>query len=141
MQTFLPYRSFTATAAILDRQRLGKQRVEVLQILKSLNGEGRGWKTHPAVLMWRNHEQTLIDYGVVICDEWIARGYKDTCRDKILSYRKVFPEGTDRPSWLGDVLFHKSHKSNLKRKDPDYYQFDVPSDLEYVWPVSTEPVL
>ena len=34
MQTFLPYPDFARSAAVLDRQRLGKQRVEVLQILK-----------------------------------------------------------------------------------------------------------
>lgn len=28
MQTFLPYQNFVASARVLDRQRLGKQRVE-----------------------------------------------------------------------------------------------------------------
>lgn len=36
MQTFLPYSSFRMTAEVLDRQRLGKQRVEALQILRIL---------------------------------------------------------------------------------------------------------
>lgn len=36
MQTFLPYKSFEQSAACLDNKRLGKQRVEVLQILKAL---------------------------------------------------------------------------------------------------------
>ncbi len=33
MQTFLPYDSYADSAAVLDRARLGKQRVEAKQIL------------------------------------------------------------------------------------------------------------
>lgn len=36
MQTFLPYPDFSASARVLDDKRLGKQRVECLQILKAL---------------------------------------------------------------------------------------------------------
>lgn len=47
MQTFLPYPSFVESAKCLDRQRLGKQRVEVLQLLKALLVPGSGWGNHP----------------------------------------------------------------------------------------------
>lgn len=41
MTTFLPYADFTETAKVLDRARLGKQRVETLQIVQShLSGGG-----------------------------------------------------------------------------------------------------
>lgn len=36
MQTFLPYEDFNQSTAVLDRQRLGKQRVEALQLLKAI---------------------------------------------------------------------------------------------------------
>ena len=36
MQTFLPYPSFEQSARVLDNRRLGKQRVECLQILQAL---------------------------------------------------------------------------------------------------------
>ena len=39
MQTFLPYADFERTAAVLDVRRLGKQRVEVLQICNALHKE------------------------------------------------------------------------------------------------------
>ena len=39
MQTFLPYASFEESAKVLDRQRLGKQRVECLQIFNALAGD------------------------------------------------------------------------------------------------------
>ena len=49
MQTFLPYDDFEKTAQCLDRLRLGKQRVETLQILKALLIPKYGWKNHPVV--------------------------------------------------------------------------------------------
>ncbi len=52
MQTFLPDPDFTVSAQLLDTRRLGKQRVEALQVLRALTRESYGWKSHPAVLMW-----------------------------------------------------------------------------------------
>lgn len=42
MQTFLPYPDFAESASVLDRQRLGKQRVETLQVMKALTVPGYG---------------------------------------------------------------------------------------------------
>jgi len=145
MQTFLPYPDFHETAACLDRQRLGKQRVEVLQILKTLV-IGSRWANHPAVRMWKGHELRLAEYGLIICDRWIDLGYRDTCRNKIayLVWSRVRGSNTS-PPWLGDPAFHASHRAALLYKDPDWYgQFGwteepaVPNDtgsLPYVWPV------
>ena len=41
MQTFLPFADFSKSAACLDDKRLGKQRVECLQILKALQSPAR----------------------------------------------------------------------------------------------------
>ncbi len=49
MQTFLPFPSFHASAAVLDVRRLGKQRVEAVQVLRGLVVPGYGWRRHPAV--------------------------------------------------------------------------------------------
>ena len=141
IQTFLPYADFVTTAQVLDTKRLGKQRVETLQILNTLLGISQGWANHPAVKMWRGHENKLVEYGVAICDEWISRGYKDTCRMKIieLSYTAGFPAAEQQERelpWVGNREFHISHQSNLIRKDPIHYSpifGDVPDDLPYVW--------
>ena len=53
MQTFITSIDFKLCARVLDRQRLGKQRVEVLQILQTLLGESTGWRNHPCVRMWK----------------------------------------------------------------------------------------
>lgn len=134
MQTFLPYADFDESARVLDRQRLGKQRVEAWQILNALRGITAGWSNHPATRMWRGHEAALVEYGLVICGEWIARGYKDTMLDRFLSLRS---SDHVSPPWLGDRDFHLSHQSNLVRKDPAHYAPlfpGVPSDIDYVWP-------
>lgn len=137
MQTFLPYPDFARSAAVLDRQRLGKQRVETMQLLKALHAGG-GWSNHPAARMWRGYEPALVAYGLEVCLEWVRRGYKDTCFNKIGAYAE--PHVVERmvvPPWLGDPAFHASHRSNLLRKLPNHYgQFGWTErdDLPYVWP-------
>lgn len=129
MQTFLPYSDFTQSARVLDRQRLGKQRLEALQLLRGQ------WVHHPASKMWRGYEYMLAEYAEATCLEWISRGYKDTCLGKILEEKKRFSYQCP-PPWLGDESFHASHRSNLLRKDFNHYIqfFDGPTDLPYVWP-------
>lgn len=104
MQTFLPYTSFTESVRALDRQRLGKQRVEAWQILQTLTGESTGWAHHPAVLMWRGFERALCAYGITVCDEWIRRGYQDTMRERFAFALQTFI-GPTTPPWLGDEDF------------------------------------
>lgn len=139
MQTFLPYEEFSASASVLDRLRLGKQRVEVLQLLGPLSGRPSRWRNHPAVRMWRGWEHVLIDYGLEVCAEWVKRGYRDTCAGKIAAFDMLFHAQRDgrAPPWLGDPAFHLAHRSNLVRKKPDWYGPvwpGVPDDLPYVWP-------
>ncbi len=140
MQTFLPYPDFAKSAQCLDRLRLGKQRLECLQILKVLRGHTKGWEHHPVVKMWQGHSGCLMFYMKAITDEWKGRGYRDTIWDnwKAGSYAvEVMGEYHD-PKWLGDPLFHAAHRSNLLRKDYSYYSqfgWQEPSDLSYVWPV------
>lgn len=147
MQTFLPYADFAATARVLDERRLGKQRVEVLQILRALYRPTYGWKHHPAVLMWKGYEQALVCYGLVICREWCGRGRADTCAVKIVDElaeaigRPIDEDEVCRsavmPPWLGDERVHASHRSSLLRKDPDWYgeHFSGEPELPYFWPV------
>lgn len=135
MQTFLPYASFIESARVLDYRRLGKQRVEAMQILNALQGTQKGWVNHPAVTMWRGYEDALRLYHDVMIGEWIERGYNNNM-PLLFDYERC---PTDiLPDWIGNEDFHKSHRSNLLRKDPEWYlQFgwtEGPS-LEYVWPV------
>jgi hypothetical protein len=155
MQTFLPSLDFTACARVLDSRRLGKQRVEALQIVRALLVPEYGWRHHPAVLMWKGYPEALGRYGLEICREWRARGFADTCEPKILA--DLSQLGVDQvrgqeelaaagalPAWLGDPALHRSHQSALLRKDPELYRPwfpGVPDDLPYVWPVRSEQSL
>lgn len=136
MQTFVPIPDFALSAKSLDDKRLGKQRVETLQILNALTGLSKGWTNHPATRMWRGHERALTNYGLAICEEWIHRGFNDSCHAKISLFYKKFSD-TGMPDWWNDDRVHDSHKSNLMRKFPLHYdQFDweVSDDLPYYWP-------
>ena len=136
MQTFLPHKSFRESAECLDMKRLGKQRVEVLQLLNSFHKPNyKGWKNHPAREMWRGHENALALYGMVVCEVWLERGYKDTCWNKINAFYDA-SKPIVIPKWVGNEQFHLSHKSNLIRKNPDHYKQlwpDIPDNIPYVW--------
>ena len=148
MQTFLPYEDFAESARVLDTRRLGKQRVEALQVLRAITRPGYGWRNHPAARMWRGHEEALGAYAAAICREWCGRGFADTCDTSIRSELADLGIGTVRtqdelaaagllPPWLGDERVHASHRSSLLRKDPEWYGpffGDVP-EVPYYWPV------
>lgn len=161
MQTFLPLLGFAESARVLDTRRLGKQRLECLQILQTLNkpeypacpacgcksapggvctdcrGKVRktAWYNHPAVRMWRGYEISLASYAWHICAEWKARGFKDTLQERFAF--STF-EAIVSPAWVRDEAFQSAHRSNLLRKDPVWYgQFgwSEPNNLPYVWPI------
>ncbi|HJT94939.1 MAG TPA: MSMEG_6728 family protein [Mycobacterium sp.] len=151
MQTFLPYDGFEESARVLDTRRLGKQRVETIQILRALTVPGYGWRHHPAAAMWAGYEEALARYGLDVCSIWCGLGNADTCAVTLISdlthgtgvtaprLQGELAAAGEVPPWLGDAAFHRSHQSALVRKDPAHYrQFfpGVPDDLPYVWPES-----
>jgi len=130
MQTFVPYETFNEIARCLDYRRLGKQRVECLQILNAL-ATGEGWINHPATRMWEGYEAALRRYQAVMIQEWIRRGYRNTMK---------IPRSGGRlrmPYWWGDSRVHSSHRAALLYKDPVWYdQFnwtEAPRQ-DYYWP-------
>jgi hypothetical protein len=142
MQTFLPYADFVKSAKVLDRQRLGKQRVETYQLLNSITrlkaGENyKGWTNHPCRKMWHNYTNALVVYGMVICNEWISRGYKDNMMKRIWAFYDK-NQTDSNPSFVGDEAFHMSHRSKLIQKKPEHYRHlfpNTPENLEYIWSV------
>lgn len=151
MQTFLPYPSFYESARCLDYRRLGKQRVECLQLLLA-NGitvgphkpKSSAWSRHPAARMWKRFPLALTDYAIVVCREWRHRGYRDGMLDNFIETfeRLAWADANGAtPNWIGWDAFHASHRSNLLRKDAAFYGKNgwlEPPDLPYVWPVGKE---
>src|SRR4051794_7474190 len=151
MQTFLPCADFDQSARVLDGRRLGKQRVEAIQVLRALTVPGYGWRRHPAAAMWAGYEEALARYGLDVCAVWCSAGHADTCAATLAADLAASTGMTtvrtqaqlqltgDLPPWLGEPSFHRSHQSALLRKDRDHYGHiftDVADDLPYVWPAS-----
>jgi hypothetical protein len=163
MQTFLPFESFTQSAACLDNKRLGKQRVECKQILQALQQgpyvmydvvlsqqvfgmpltdsntrykkRKTAWYNHPATQMWKDSQLELCYYALAICEEWQKRGFSDTLLDYFYKQIQVLPFVEAMPL-LGNESFHQSHQSNLVRKDNSHYRKyfpTVPNNLPYIW--------
>lgn len=155
MITFTPLPDFEDSLRSLDTQRLGKQRVEVIQIERALTVPGYAWSSHPATLMWKGYEEALGRYGLIACAVWGELGFADTCAATITADLLSVGIGPIRssaelaaagalPPWLFDADLQLSHRSALVRKDPGHYrpQFgDVPDDLPYVWPVRSPAVI
>jgi hypothetical protein len=156
MQTFTPYADFEKSLRTLDLKRLGKQRVEVIQIVRALTVPGYAWSSHPAVLMWKGYEEALGCYGLTSCEVWTERGFADTCAATIIADLRAAGTAEIRsyeelaavdalPPWLFDEAVQLSHRSSLLRKDPEHYgplfPPDTPRDLDYVWPVRSPAVI
>ena len=138
MQTFLPYPTFIETFRCLDYRRLGKQRVESWQLIKIIsNGDFTvPWGRHPAVAMWRPYLKALIHYYNVNLYVWEERGYNNVVLKRIPLNGEI-----KLPWWLGNELFHASHRSNLLRKVPEHYTkfgWKEPPVFPYIWPTAVE---
>ncbi|MBJ7451277.1 MAG: MSMEG_6728 family protein [Blastococcus sp.] len=149
MQTFLPVADFTESARLLDNPRLGKQRVECLQVLRALELPDYGWANHPVVTMWRGRTAGLVVYSLAMVRVWRERGFADTTETLIAEFAPDAASMTQDeaaaagllPSWIGEEEVHLSHRSNLLAKDPEFYRPRFPGDpddLPYIWPGSDD---
>lgn len=165
MQTFIPFSDLDQSAQVLDRQRLGKQRVETMQLVSAILGikpdgspkTNKAWSNHPAALMWKENPLGLLVYQNAITKEWKSRGYKDTCWVKtktLFAYLDMLPEDVDvnstdflseeqinaiaMPKWIGDEKVHASHRAALLFKAPELYLrfgWNETPEYNYVWPI------
>lgn len=149
MQTFLPFASFTISAAALDARRLNKQRLEAKQLLNAIFTPGRGWARHPAAEMWSNYPQALALYGLAVTVEWLQRGGKESsghlelfteyARHPLdLARPKNMQCRVEMPWWLGNEEFHRRHRSALYHKDPVFYRQFANVKLALWWPHAKE---
>lgn len=150
VNTFLPYPDATKSARTLDTKRLGKQIMEVGQIMRAHADPAYGWQNHPATRMWRGHTGWLYMYANACASAWKRLPNTKSTHGawtRIQSefgpshphpdWHELIERTQTLPRWWGDPQFHLSHQSNLVRKDPDHYRPyfpDVPDDLPYVWP-------
>lgn len=137
MQIFLPYSDFKKSLQSLDNKRLGKQRVETYQIISAITRRPKldgspykGWLNHPCTIMWKEHVSALKLYMNLSIEEWINRGFKNTMQLENLT------ENFKMPPFIGNEKFHSSHRANLLKKEPEFYErygwTENPQD-PYVW--------
>lgn len=164
VNTFLPYPDIKKSAQSLDRERLGKQRLEAYEIILLLEEYDRtgviptkGWSSHPAFRSWLGFTNHLKVYFNFIVREWIERGYKNNMPlypidETPYNIVQIFYDGsrfvyeTDKineysfPLWVGFPPFYLSHQAALLRKNPQYYKFMYHETLipfinvGYLWP-------
>lgn len=162
VNVFVPVPHIEQSCAMLDTERLGKQRSEIKIILAALTGvrfkraageyelilpDRRGYMNHSATRMWRGHERALALFGVINCTNWAERfGHSlrdgkgsDTLKDMLSWERWLDDNGNDdsMPEWWGRPDVHASHRSVLLFKDHEYYGkfgWSEEPKYEYVWP-------
>jgi predicted DNA-binding transcriptional regulator AlpA len=90
--------------------------------------------------MWSGYQYDLALYGLTISVEWYERGNEDNMMDKfndlMVQYRDNNREAS--PWWVNSELLRLTHQSNLMRKASDLYDFNVPDNIPYVWPLMDE---
>jgi hypothetical protein len=146
MQTFLPVADFADSARLLDSPRLGKQRVETL-------ADPAGDRTprlrlgqpprRPDVARPHAGARRL---RLAMARIWRERGFGDTTETQIGEFapqvvgvpQAELADAGLLPSWLGDEALHRSHRSNLIAKDPDFYR---PRFAELFGPEPDDPAL
>ncbi|MBM01311.1 MAG: hypothetical protein CL762_01130 [Chloroflexi bacterium] len=130
MQTFMPYADIEKSLKCLDYKRLGKQRVEAMQTYNQVTKGKGGYRYHPVNRLWKNYPDALALYHNLCINEWCLRGYKNTMELLPL------PRKVELPNWFGNRELHSSHRSNLLRKDENFYGkygWTEPTNLAYVW--------
>lgn len=132
MITFIVTGDLVLNARLLDSQRLGKQRVEALQILSAIE-HNTGWVHHPMTKAWTPYPMALKYYANCIITEFIRRGGKNTIPLFKLPRIILFPW------WLTWDRLHQSHRMMLFRKKPDFYAHQFTLDptyapYGYIWP-------
>jgi hypothetical protein len=150
MQTFVPHADFSDSADVLDNKRLNKQLLEGRQIYKILasNQIKGAWVNHPAVKMWRRHDNALFEYLRVIKDECVHRNIQTeknwNALEEMHESNWNRGSGVVMPPWWGDERVHKSHRYNLYKKDNEwYYMYQQEKNsaccdkCNYFWPTHT----
>jgi len=148
LTTLLPFPNFRETARVLNKKHLGVMRMnayEIARIALIRDEEDPEYvkKEDPAVEMWRGYGFALVAYACAMCDEYVARGFNDGIKAKLLVMVSevvgMSPDALEGvahqdaleaeslapnhplPSWLGDEELHSAHRSILLRWDRVWY--------------------
>ena len=168
VNTFIVSTNLKKNFKILDRRRLGKQRLECLQIINALEGTSTGYINHSATKAFysenkkelKNNIKALKIYYNYCLREWIKRGYKNSMEfytiykdidkdtyEEYTSYNNRREGIVYMPWFFSYRPFILSHQASLLRKEKDYYKeyFVIDEILKpymdkgYLWSYKYEP--
>ena len=132
MQVFHPYKSALKSIQCLDNSRMGKQRLECIQILLANNNIDTEWEVpksvppHKNVVLWKNYSGYLFYYLGILLNEWEDRGMKNfVCRGMYEKLRNIYglQENTKRPRFIDNKFIQTQRLSLLNKKMEHYYKF------------------
>ena len=102
--------------SILEDGRIlykGKKYPKYGLILPGDNFITMGFGSHPCVIMWMNHKDSLKLYINTHIEEFLSRGGKPGTKKLMFSLK----EDIEHPIWTKDPLFHLNHKAALTTKE------------------------
>ncbi|MCS7094410.1 MAG: pyrimidine dimer DNA glycosylase [Thaumarchaeota archaeon] len=148
MQIFRPYVDWRRSADVLDDRRLGKQRVECMQVLNVIlrklgwiNDGRKGWLNHPIGLLYYNsgkpYVRDIVGFFNACVQEWVNRGFRNSIDLSDISHLLARVEGTE------GTPITRIHELEYRRvllvKDPAHYVRAFPRE-EVIEVLETEPV-
>jgi len=133
--------SFEYTSVSLDLQRLFKQAVEAKQIIITIEEKQRnpdtkrGYRNHPAVIMWMPFLNALkLYFNTILRRVFLHNKFRIT---KLELYNLPPIDEIEMPWFLDYKPLIYSHRAKLYLKNPEYYSFlDFPDeylDIGYIW--------
>ena len=128
VNTFLPYDDFYDSAKVLDMKRLGKQRVEAMQLVNANLGLTVGWRNHPCAVMWRGHEDALAMYGPAKDVIVIGPGKSELDNYLNAALKRQGRHATPEPTPEKGFYYRSDHFSLAKHGVPMVY-FETGQDL------------
>ena len=118
----IPFADFNKCAKCFDSRTLTRQCIAILRLLRHYY-KNRFYDYHRSrhnlsqeeinsdASLWRNYQQILVEYGMVLAQERLNRGFNDAFLLHIAAFKTDIP--SYRPKWLGWELLHQSHRSAL----------------------------
>jgi hypothetical protein len=158
MDTFIPLRSFEASAEVLRPQEALISLEGAIRLLELDHEVGNLDRNkmiarHPLVQMWGRHTPVLCTYAYAMLERMKSdqehRRLPNSQRmnfsklEKNLDYHMECASSgelvMEKPRWLGNEKFHQTQRAALMRLEPEHYGKEWPDeDMHYptFWPVS-----
>lgn len=137
MQTFILSKDPIVTMRQLDRQRLGKQRIETRQIYNCIIGKSSlGWRNHSVVKGWKAAGEEGLNYLNWYYNEniteWLNRGYNNTMPLVLDPDRPLNSFVLPQFLWSHHIDYvTREYQRLLVSKNYNYYQEIFP-DIGYI---------